>query len=56
MPFQVYYLGVKTFPIKRRRNVEKKKGYLAKKKKKFLFLIKIMNLLPYYHRRFLTII
>lgn len=55
MSFQVYYLGVKTFPIKRRRHVKKKKLF-SKKKKKFLFLIKIMNLLPYYHRRFLTII
>lgn len=47
MSFQVYYLGVKTYPIKRRRNVKKIKSYFAKKKKRLLFLIKIMNLLPY---------
>lgn len=38
MSFQVYYLGVKTFPIKRRRNVEKKKRLFSQKKKKvFIF-------------------
>ena len=34
MSFQVYYLGVKTFPIKRRRNVKKKKRLFSQKKKK----------------------
>lgn len=37
MSFQVYYLGVKTYPIKRRRNVKKKKSYFAKKKKVVIF-------------------